>query len=223
MREASHSWRQWSILAYVRATVITGGAAPAPEVAAEWIREGSLVIAADSGAQTARAYGIDPDLIVGDFDSLPEAVVAEYASSRIRRYPRAKDHTDTEIALQIAREEGCDEVVLIGGGGGRLDHLLAIVALFERPGPPVAWISANAAVFPVDHEAVQYGRPGELISFLPVGCVPCRMASSGLRWPLDDLEWGRGDLGISNEFVDREVRVSMRSGRLLVIRGIGVG
>jgi thiamine pyrophosphokinase len=70
---------------------------------------------------------------------------------------------------------------------------------------------------------VQYGRPGELISFLPVGCVPCRMTSSGLRWPLDDLEWGRGDLGISNEFVDREVRVSMRSGRLLVIRGIGVG
>ena len=207
----------------MRATVITGGDAPAPDIAASWINGAALVIAADSGAETARVYGVEPDLLVGDFDSLPEAVAADYASNRIRRYPPAKDHTDTEIALRIAREEGCDEVVLIGGGGGRLDHLLAIVALFERPDPPVAWISANAVVSAVDHETVQHGRVGELISFLPLGCAPCRMTSSGLRWPLDDLEWVRGDVGISNEFVDREVRVSMRSGRLLVIRGVGAG
>ncbi len=209
--------------ACVKAVIITGGAAPAPDAAVRWLEGASLVIAADSGAETARAYGVEPHLVVGDFDSLPETTLAQYPPDRIRRYPAAKDHTDTEIALRIAREEGADDLVLVGGGGGRLDHLIAIVALFERRDPPSVWVSQHAVAFAVVHETVQRGRPGELISFLPLGCVPCRMSSSGLRWPLDGLVWGRGDVGISNEFVDSEVRVSMRSGRLLGIRGVGSG
>ena len=44
----------------------------------------------------------------------------------IRRSPVEKDDTDTMLAVKTALEQGCDEVYLYGGTGGkRLDHTLA--------------------------------------------------------------------------------------------------
>ena len=204
---------------HVRGVIITGGAAPPAAVVATWLADAALVVAADSGLHTAVGYGIRPELVVGDFDSIvDDALLNGYADRQIRRFPRAKDHTDTEIALRVAREEGCDDLVLIGGGGGRADHFLALVTLFERPDPPRAWVSDTAVVSAIVDSTTEYGSIGERISFAPLGCVPCRMTTRGLRWPLDGLTWGRGDIGISNEFAEREIHVAMRSGQLLMVR-----
>ncbi|MFP4114231.1 MAG: thiamine diphosphokinase [Spirochaetota bacterium] len=206
----------------MRAIVITGGAAPAFEHAKPWIREAEIVIAADSGVETAIRYGVQPGLVVGDFDSISdEGVLERIPGSAVKRFPVAKDYTDTELALQAAWEQGADDVVLIGGGGGRLDHLLAIVALFERDRHPSTWVSHESVVTVVRSESVFLGSAGDRISFVPLGCEPCVMRSEGLRWPLDGLTWSRGDIGISNEFAGEEVRVRMLSGRLLMIRGVG--
>lgn len=205
----------------VRGVIITGGAAPPIESVSTWLAEAALVIAADSGMHTAVEYGIRPGLVVGDFDSIADAdLLMGYDEKDVRRYPRAKDHTDTEIALRIAREEGCDDLILIGGGGGRIDHLLALVALFERPEPPRAWISDTGVISAIFEQTTARGSIGDRISFAPIGCIPCRMISHGLRWPLDELTWGRGDIGISNEFAETEVQVTMRSGQLLMIRSL---
>ncbi len=205
----------------VRGVIITGGAAPPVESVLPWLADVALVVAADSGLHTAVGYGIRPELVVGDFDSLADDdLLKGYDDKDVRRYPRAKDHTDTEIALRVAREEGCDDLVIIGGGGGRIDHLLALVALFERPDPPGAWVSDTGVISAIVERTTARGSVGERISFAPIGCIPCRMVSHGLRWPLDGLTWGRGDIGISNEFAEAEVQVTMKSGQLLMMRSL---
>lgn len=205
----------------MKAVVVTGGAHPPREKALEWAHGADLIIAADSGLDTARRYGWSPQLVVGDFDSISDdRLLAEFESSKLLRFPPEKDETDTEIAIRIAREEGCNETVLIGGGGGRLDHLLAIVALFERPMRPDAWISNTAIVIPVERETIQQGQIGEIISFFPLGCEPARMRSQGLRWPLDGITWTRGDTGISNEFSEEQIGIAMITGRLLMVRPV---
>ncbi len=202
--------------------IITAGEAPPAEAVGQWLAGAALVIAADAGLHTANAYGVRPGFVVGDFDSIADdGLLVGYDEEQIRRFPRDKDHTDTELALRVARDEGCDELIIIGGGGGRIDHLLGLVALFERPDPPRAWISDTGIVSAILDRTTEHGRVGERISFAPLGSVACRMESRGLRWPLDGLTWRRGDLGISNEFAEREVRVTIRSGRLLMIRTLG--
>ena len=57
---------------------------------------GDLVIAADAGYQTCRKLGIEPDLVLGDFDSMP---VPEHAEEIIR-LPVEKDDTDTIAAVR---------------------------------------------------------------------------------------------------------------------------
>jgi len=202
--------------------VITGGTYPVRELVQSYLDRADYVVAADTGVETALSYGVRPDLVVGDFDSLSdESLLEEFDAESVRRFGRAKDETDTEIALRLVDEAGADHVVLVGGGGGRVDHLLGIASIFERDRHPDLWITDVSAVRALDDEAVEHGTIGETISFLPLGCEPCRMTSSGLRWPLDALTWGRGNAGLSNEFAEPVVRVRMRSGRLLVVRSAG--
>jgi thiamine pyrophosphokinase len=206
----------------VKALVITGGAAPEPERVRAWLVDRPFVVAADSGLETARACGVRASLVVGDFDSLRDpSLLEEYAEHEIRRFGKAKDETDTEIALRMAFEEGADDVALIGGGGGRLDHLFAIASLFARGQHPTAWMTDKATVRCIDGEMTEAGAIGDLVSFFPVGCEPCEMESQGLRWPLDGLRWRLGDAGVSNEFAAAEVWVRMRQGRLVMVRPIG--
>ena len=203
----------------MRALVITGGAAPSAAAAQPWLQDRQLIVAADSGLETARAYGVRATIVVGDFDSLAdESLLDGYSEEAVRRFGSAKDDTDTEIALSVAFEEGAGDVALIGGGGGRLDHLLAIASIFARERHPSVWVTADSEVRAVVDELVVTGRPGDLISFFPLGPGVCRMESAGLRWALGGLRWGPGDVGVSNEFVSSEVRVRMKEGRLLMVR-----
>jgi thiamine pyrophosphokinase len=159
---------------------------------------------------------------LGDMDSLskPE-LLASVPSEKIIRYPEDKDYTDTELAVREARRKGVTQLVLIGGGGGRLDHLMAILCLYEREYFPKIWLTATAEVVMIDSEWERKGIRGSCISFFAVGDTTCRMKSRGLRWPLDGLLWKRGDAGISNIVTQDTVKIKMISGKILMVRNFG--
>ncbi|MDR1047758.1 MAG: hypothetical protein LBL64_08270, partial [Treponema sp.] len=84
--------------------------------------------------------------------------------------------------------------------GGRVDHLFAIRALFERERCPDRWITAGEDMFCVN-EGQSLSRslpPGSLVSVFPLGEGPWRALSRNLKWPLDRLSWNRGFFGVSN-------------------------
>jgi thiamine pyrophosphokinase len=142
-----------------------------------------------------------------------------YPRDRILRYRAEKDHTDTELALRLLWEQGCDEIWLIGGGGGRLDHLLAIRSLFERDPCPSRWITGAEDTYCVDSPAeLQWdGPPGALVSVFPLGTGPWEAESTGLRWPLKGLPWNRGFFGLSNVAKNGSFRLQAGRGRFLVV------
>ncbi|MDR3192027.1 MAG: thiamine diphosphokinase, partial [Treponema sp.] len=113
-----------------------GGEGPRPDLIRRILgedRAGILSVAADSGLMAAEGAGFRPDWIVGDMDSLDDpARLEKYPPERVLRYPGDKDFLDTELALSLLWEKGCTETWLLGGGGGRMDHLLGIRSLFER-------------------------------------------------------------------------------------------
>lgn len=62
---------------------------------------------------------------------------------------------------------------------------------------------------------------GKRVSFFPVGRMPCRMRTGGLKWPLDRLEWRIGDFGISNVTVERYIDIEVLQGRLIMMYDLG--
>ncbi len=200
--------------------IITGGAAPDREILFT-TRQRWVVVAADSGLEYAISRGVTPDGVVGDMDSIRnQATLARFSDSQVERYSSAKDWTDTEIAMDYLWKRSINDISIIGGGGGRLDHLMAIIALFERPRFPRKWFTDREEVTLIDSEIHFFGAVGETVSFFPVGPEVVTMKTAGLRWPLDHFEWRHGDVGVSNECTGGPCQVTVQSGRLLMVRAL---
>ena len=97
------------------------------------IRPDDFVIAVDGGFAYLLEAGIEPDLLLGDFDSLEEGSadpIARYRAmgpDHFLQLPVAKDDTDTMAAAKLGLEKGYREFLIYGALGGRLDHLMANV------------------------------------------------------------------------------------------------
>lgn len=225
-----------------RAIAFIGGDQPDFAAARDLIGPYEYVVAADSGLLAARRAGVEPDLAVGDMDSLPDlAALDSLPPDRVERHGRDKDETDTELALAAAHARGFRSVVLVGGSGGRMDHLLAIRDLFDRAEPPEAWICAESALFAVGEgssraalSASGLGRDD------PVSIFPCgwgvdraaeralsrplwRATSAGLRWPVDGLDWAGGVLSVSNRAEGGSFAFRAERGRFLVVVPLRAG
>ncbi len=197
--------------------LIVGGEYPLREAFEHLYRRASLVVAADSGFDAALELGIRPDYVVGDMDScVNRKELSLFPRDRVLSYPQEKDDTDTEIGLSLLYGKGIEETVIIGGGGGRLDHLFAILSLFKRTKSPDHWFTRNEYLTSVDEWARFTPMMGRIISFFPLE-MGCEMETRGLKWPLDSLRWDYGDCGVSNLGVADEVFVGMRRGRLLAV------
>ncbi|MDR3115633.1 MAG: thiamine diphosphokinase [Treponema sp.] len=197
-----------------------GGTGPGPEQCRALAKKADILVAADSGLILAEQAGVRPDWIVGDMDSLDDPLRLEgYPPERILRYPQDKDFTDTELALSLLREKGCDETWLIGGGSGRLDHLLAIRALFERKPRPQRWFTGGEDIYCLNsqEQLTLNLQPGRVLSIFPLGSGPWETGSRGLKWPLDGLPWDRGFFGLGNVFLEARASLWAEKGRFLVI------
>ncbi|MDR0475948.1 MAG: thiamine diphosphokinase [Treponema sp.] len=218
----------------MKGIVFTGGSGPSRDMCNALAKEAGIIAAADSGLLLAENAGICPNMIIGDMDSLDDTGrLKNYAPETVLRYPRAKDYTDTELALNKLWDAGCDEVLIAGGGGGRTDHLLAIYSLFEREMPPDRWITAAEDMFclKAGRELKRRIGPEGIVSVFPLGEGPWEAESSSLKWPLKGLEWKRGSFGISNtaetadtrsvDFKSVEFRIRSICGRFLIILPFG--
>ena len=210
----------------MKALIVTGGECPPSNFIRKLAAQANIVIAADSGFDSARKAGIEPDFVVGDFDSIEDkARLTAFSEGKIAEYPEDKDDTDTEIALATAFAKGASHIMIAGGGGGRLDHLLAIACLFNRGAKtPREWHTNTESVYYIRHgEAVSFElEPGALVSVFPAGAAQSRgMNSSGLKWPLEGLEWDTGYFGISNRSLGKHVEISAGSCALLIVVPIG--
>jgi thiamine pyrophosphokinase len=182
------------------------------------------LVAADSGLALAEAAGLRPDWIVGDMDSLDsEDRLNCYPKEKVICYPVDKDHTDTEMALALLWEKGCDKAWIVGGGGGRIDHLFGIRDLFERERYPCRWLTACEDIRCIDEKTEENSalvlalKPGDLVSVFPLGEGPWKAVSSGLKWPLDNVSWERGLFGLSNVVTVNEVKIHAERGRFMII------
>lgn len=209
---------------FTHVVLVSNGYIEDTKALSPWLTPGACVICADGGALNAERLGLTPNVLVGDFDSLPEAEVAKWAArgAEIIRLPREKDQTDTHVALDLAVERGAREITMLGATGARLDHTWANVLLLPRlaaAGIRVNLVNErNLLTVTQDREIVR-GKRGDFVSLLPLTPTVTGVTLSGFKYPLAEatLRWGES-LGVSNELVEVEGEVRLRQGWLAVIR-----
>jgi thiamine pyrophosphokinase len=203
--------------------VFAGGDPPPAELLADLDRS-AFVIAADSGLDHARALGFAAAVVVGDLDSVTDDALARAraAGADVEPHPAEKDETDLELALRRAVALGVQRVTVIGGGGGRHDHLLAnalVLAHDDFAGLELDARVGTARLTVIRARAELHGRPGAFLSLLPLGGPARGIRTEGLRYPLRDEALVPGTTrGVSNEFLAASAVVSLRDGVLLAVQ-----
>jgi len=199
--------------------LLLGGEAPEPYRAAAAIERATQVVAADSGYDLACDLGVVPQLVVGDFDSVSAIdSLAQLPTSAIQRWPVDKDHTDAELGLAALRQLGSTSVTIVGGGGRRFDHQLAILQLFKRDTLPREWLTAHEQMLAISSRQRFHGWRGATVSIFALSESIKGLTSAGLRWPLNDIELSPTLASVSNEVVSEPFELGVERGRLLLVR-----
>ena len=169
------------------------------------------LVAADSGADRLLALGVEPEAVIGDFDSISPAARARLAG-RLHHIPEQVT-TDFDKAL---RSITAPFVLGLGFAGQRLDHGLAVLnALVRHPDKRCLILSGSDVTFLAPRSLDLILPKGARLSLFPMGAV--QGESKGLRWPLQDLHFAPDAMiGTSNE-VSGPVRLRFNADRMLVI------
>jgi thiamine pyrophosphokinase len=207
--------------------VVVGGGGPPDATRRDLgdLGDDPFVVAADEGLVHAVALGLPVGAVVGDMDSVDPAALAaaEAAGTPVARHPTAKDETDLDLALDLALAAGPSRLVVVTGTGDRVDHALGVALSVSAPGrPPVPtearigpahlWVAREGA------EVRLPGRPGDLVSLLPLHGPARGVTTDGLRYPLagEDLAAGTSR-GVSNQWVGDVATVRLRAGTLVAV------
>lgn len=198
--------------------LVGAGAFTARELKPE---QGDIVIAADGGLKSLNDAGIKADMLIGDFDSLRAPVPEDIP---VLRYPVEKDDTDMGIAMQESYERGFRSFKLYGGGGGRIDHLIANIQLmcrYSRLGCRVRLVDVNSDIYTVTDGrlVLPIRKKSTLVSVFCNGDSATGVTLEGLKYPLNDatLACDR-PLGVSNEYAaDGTASVSVEKGTLFLM------
>ena len=180
-------------------------------------------IAVDGGLRHLRGLGLQPHLLVGDFDSISAAELesCREEGAEVLRYPSQKDQTDLELALDAALTRGYREILIAFGLGGRLDHSLGNLALLSRPDlkeVSLRFDDGETEVFLAGASFRAVCQPGDIVSLLPWNGAARDITTTGLEYPLKGetlLPWQTR--GVSNLCTGEEFSVSHGQGGLLVI------
>lgn len=184
------------------------------------------IIAADGGQNYARAFGLQPDCVIGDFDS---TLQNEQFDCLYITYPPEKDLTDMEACLQHAMEAGYRDITVLGGIGGRLDHTLGNISLLLEFAPKLQhfrFLDGKNTMQLLENDTITLPLDPRYhyFSLISMSEVSHKVSIEGAKYNLENADLFQSTTrAISNEFQEDHVRISVEDGRLLIVRSSDFG
>ncbi len=209
-----------------RAVLFANGEVTSYGYLEKMITDKDFLVAVDGGLRHLEALGFPPDMLIGDLDSVTPAQIARLIASQteVIKFPVEKDETDLELALVEVEKRGVEEIVIIGGLGGRVDQTLANLFLLLLPdltGKTVRLLTPNEEIFVIQNQVVINGAEGDIVSLIPLKGDATGVTTIGLQYPLIDetlrIERSRG---ISNRMLNDKAEVKVRDGILLCVHNM---
>ena len=198
--------------------LLASGEFPRHEIPRRLLAEAERVVCCDGAANELDAEGLSPDWIVGDLDSLAPALKARYAERVV--HVASQDDNDLAKAFRFCVARGWREIVILGAGGKREDHLLGNISLladFVREAR--VEMVTNAGVFTAFAEspAVLQTQPGRQISIFSCD-AETRVWGAGFKYPLGGLQLRRWWTATLNEATGASVELRFERGPLIVFQ-----
>lgn len=189
------------------------------------LKKTDVVIGVDRAAYWLITHGIIPGVAIGDFDSVnkKELAVIKKNVSTVKIFSPEKDFTDTELAIHYAVKQKPIQIIIYGGNGTRMDHVLATLFFLERSmnaGIPVILRDRTNEVMMVGRgrTILKKRRGFRYVSVLPV-TQSIRITLRHFKYEITRKTIYRGQtIGISNEFAGR-LACAGKQAQIIILRG----
>jgi thiamine pyrophosphokinase len=179
------------------------------------IKSFDKIVCADGGYNLAKKLNSTPDVIIGDLDSLNSKNIDK--SIEIIKYPKNKDKTDLELAIHYCKKHRAKKISIIGGFGGRIDHLLNNLNILKE-NILICFFDEGHEIFKISSNTILSGKKGEIISFFPLSFPLKSIKTFGLKYPFTEKWFSENRFSVSNEFKSKKIKILIKRGSLLVIR-----
>lgn len=189
--------------------------------------EEDFVIAVDGGIGYCGVLEIEPDVILGDFDSLSddertavEALKSEIPD-RIITLPEKKDETDTLAAIRLGLERGYrDFRIYAGCGGDRPEHTIANIQsllYIKNNGGNGYLCEGTGMIFVIKDEQIEFRENMQgRMSLFSLGEKAEGVTIKGMKYNIDEYTLTNDfPIGVSNEFVGNRASVTVAKGEVL--------
>jgi thiamine pyrophosphokinase len=182
------------------------------------------LIATDGGARHCLLLGRQPDVLVGDMDSISCELLQKYEASGVLllKFPARKNATDLELAIDHAITKGATEIIFAGMLGGRWDMSLANILLLAHDkykNVPCTLIGDTCVIHvlhPGKHRLTT--KAHQRASLLPLTGEVRDVSLTGFEYPLDHFTIAHGSSrGLSNLTVCDTVTIEHATNLLLLI------
>ena len=202
-----------------RCVILSAAPVRDPMTLAGYLLPDDYIVAADGGWQLALQMGMQPAVLVADFDSLGVATVPEEVE--LMTLPVEKDVTDTAEAMRLAYDKGYRSFLLVGCTGGRLDHqqaALAVAADYARRGCEVTLVDEQNEIHLLSPGSYVYPAcPNEKISLFAFGGDVTGLFIDGLKYTVSNYTLSSFDpLCVSNEWMGEDACLSFQTGLLML-------
>ena len=182
------------------------------------VTDGDYVIAADGGLASLQACGVDPDLVIGDFDSLGYTPLHHNVISLSCN----KDHTDTFEAIQAGIAKGYKTFHIYGGTGGRFDHTYANIqtlAYLSQMGNAGYLVGKDYVITAITNGGISFPACCDgYVSVFAYSNEADWVSIQGLKYELDNHRLtSTMPMGVSNEFVGVESVIAVVDGTLIIV------
>lgn len=219
-------WRSnlLEIVNLMRIIIFANGDLPNLQKASALIKPDDFIVCADGGTRHALSMGLTPHIIIGDMDSLPKNFSLSTFNGEVIVYPKDKNETDLELAINHAITLKPDEIIIVAALGGRIDQTLANIALlttFQLSTFNLKLSDGLEEIFLCKDQVEVKGRSGDVVSLIPWQGNVEGVKTENLKWKLNhEVLFSHQTRGISNEMISDVATISITKGSLLIVHQI---
>lgn len=184
-----------------------------------------IIIAVDKGLETIDYLKLQPQYVLGDFDSVNTKILEKYKKQNIKiiKLNPEKDLTDTHSAIDLALKLKSTEITILGAIGTRLDHTMANIHILKQAldkNIKAKIVNEKNEIELINKEIIiKKDDNYKYVSIIPLTTNVTGITIEGMKYIINDYTLSIGDsLGVSNKQIDKEAKISIKTGILVVIK-----
>lgn len=200
-----------------RTVILANGSFPTGERALGVLRSAERIVACDGAAVPLMDFGIVPDAVIGDLDSISGELRSRLADRIV--HVSEQETNDLSKAFRFCIANGWHDIVVLGATGRREDHTLGNISLladFSLQAPEILILTDEGEFIALHGPSTVKCAVGQQISIFALDS-DTHIYSTNLKYPLDGLAPSRWWQATLNEALADEFSLDFPKGRAVLV------